>query len=264
LAVACIDRDFLYKYIDAKQKYKTFTRTTTPSTPSKSLLEILNTIRQDARFDSLFESPGYWNIPILFASREETVLEYFNLWTVTRADQNLEELFDISILLLAATTPAPSYPVPLTSEKSSTPPQGHTHFDFFLLHLLLSCHAIRVLFKNLSYTTHTTLLEAQFLATIGYYISELRPGVSIDLIKGRGKEEDGKDWGYIRRQCFESDVNSEIANGGNYVRGMSAQGRLMIALRVLREAELEYGFKDGLYLSTALMIVEQMNGLAME
>jgi hypothetical protein len=36
--------------------------------------------------------------------------------------------------------------------------------------------------------------------------------------------------------------------------------RLMIALRVLREAEMEYGFKDGLYLNTALMIVEQMNG----
>jgi len=33
------------------------------------------------------------------------------------------------------------------------------------------------------------------------------------------------------------------------------------ALRVLREAELDYGFKDGLYLNTALMIVEQMNGV---
>jgi hypothetical protein len=38
----------------------------------------------------------------------------------------------------------------------------------------------------------------------------------------------------------------------------------MIALRVLREAEMEYGFKDGLYLSTALMIVEQMNGVVPE
>ena len=85
LAVACIDRDFLYKYIDAKQKYKTFTRSTTPpTTPSKSLLEILDMMRLDTRFDGLFESPGYWNLPILFASREEVILEYFNLWTVTR------------------------------------------------------------------------------------------------------------------------------------------------------------------------------------
>jgi hypothetical protein len=36
---------------------------------------------------------------------------------------------------------------------------------------------------------------------------------------------------------------------------------LIVALRVLREAEMEYGFKDGLYLNTAFMIVEQMNGL---
>src|SRR5271170_7449881 len=90
LAVACIDRDFLYKYVDAKQKYKAFTRsTTTPTTPTKSLLEILDMMRQDTRFDGLFQSPGYWNLPILFASREEIILEYFNLWTVTRTSHSL-------------------------------------------------------------------------------------------------------------------------------------------------------------------------------
>ena len=82
-----------------------------------------------------------------------------------------------------------------------------------------------------------------------------------------------KDWGYIRRQCFESDVGNEVANGGNYVRGIhvshipanpNVKVELMVALRVLREAEMEYGFKDGLYLSTALMIVEQMNGVVPE
>jgi hypothetical protein len=82
--VACIDRDFLYKYVDAKQKYKAFTRSSTPPTTTKSLLEILEMMREDTRFDGLFESPGYWNIPILFASREEVILEYFNLWSVTR------------------------------------------------------------------------------------------------------------------------------------------------------------------------------------
>src|SRR5271156_4666704 len=86
LAVACIDRDFLYKYVDAKQKYKAFTRSTTPTQRTKSLLDILNAMRTDVRFDGLFESPGYWNLPILFASREEVILEYFNLWTVTRAE----------------------------------------------------------------------------------------------------------------------------------------------------------------------------------
>src|SRR5436190_22809790 len=85
LAVACVDRDFLYKYVDAKQKYKAFTRsTTTPTAPTKSLLEILDMMRTDKRFDGLFESPGYWNLPILFASREETGLEYFNLFSVGR------------------------------------------------------------------------------------------------------------------------------------------------------------------------------------
>jgi hypothetical protein len=65
---------------------------------------------------------------------------------------------------------------------------------------------------------------------------------------------EGKDWGFVRRACFEGDVAAEVANGGNYIR----------ALRVLREAEVEYGFKEGLYLNTALMIVEQMTGVVEE
>ena len=113
------------------------------------------------------------------------------------------------------------------------------------------------------------MLEAHFLATISYYVSELRPAVKVDVLKdhamllkkqasdvnvatetGPGGKE-SMDWTFVRRRCFEGDVGSECANGGNYVK----------ALRVLREAEMEYGFKDGLYLNTALMIVEQMNGV---
>jgi hypothetical protein len=113
------------------------------------------------------------------------------------------------------------------------------------------------------------MLEAHFLATISYYVSELRPAVKVDVFKdhamilkkqassihepteaGTGGE-DSMDWTFVRRKCFEGDVGSECANGGNYVK----------ALRVLREAEIEYGFKDGLYFNTALMIVEQMTGV---
>lgn len=123
------------------------------------------------------------------------------------------------------------------------------------------------------------MLEAQFLATISYYVSELRPVVNLDVLKQHAtllKEhsailseqrpsrerasrqsteisggEESFDWTFVRRRCFEGDVAAECANGGNYVK----------ALRVLREAEMEYGFKDGLYLNTALMIVEQMIGV---
>jgi len=116
------------------------------------------------------------------------------------------------------------------------------------------------------------MLEAQFLATISYYVSELRPAVKADVLKehvpqvlqehapqialvhGPETPKDGEeaiDWTFVRRSCLEVDVAAECANGGNYVK----------ALRVLREAEMEYGFKDGLYLTTALMIVEQMTGL---
>ena len=183
-------------------------------------------------------------------------------------DANLEELFDISIMLLAAATPAPSYPITPTSTTTSPtnekPPQTETpphtpHFDFFLLHLLLSAHAIRILFKHLPYTVHSTLLEAQFLATISYYVSELRPHVKRDLVTGHkpvggggGAGDEGGDWGFVRRRCFEVDVATECVEGGNYVR----------ALRVLREAEVEYGVKEGLYLNAALMIVEQISGMS--
>jgi hypothetical protein len=112
------------------------------------------------------------------------------------------------------------------------------------------------------------MLEAQFLATISYYVSELRPAVKLDVLKqhaqkgelfgrvgtrgeerGASRDED-VDWTFVRRKCFEVDVAAECASGGNHVK----------ALRVLREAEMEYGVKDGLYLNSALMIVEQMTG----
>lgn len=68
-----------------------------------------------------------------------------------------------------------------------------------------------------------------------------------------------KDWTYIRRQCMEMDVKTECSNGGEYLRGTHPWNETNVAIRVLREAEIDYGFKDGLYLTTALMIVEQMN-----
>jgi hypothetical protein len=77
----------------------------------------------------------------------------------------------------------------------------------------------------LPYSTHNTLLEAQFLATISYYVSELRPEVKLSLIpdhKAKGEQDDGSeamDWAFIRKKCFEVDVASECANSGNYVRG---------------------------------------------
>jgi hypothetical protein len=80
------------------------------------------------------------------------------------------------------------------------------------------------------------MLEAQFLATIAYYVTELRPEVKVGSIrdmrgsggkdggnKGKGtegQEDTGeRDWNFVRRRCFEIDVQTEVANGGNYVRG---------------------------------------------
>jgi hypothetical protein len=81
------------------------------------------------------------------------------------------------------------------------------------------------------------MLEAQFLATIAYYVSELRPEVKVGNIrdlrtggkdggnKGLEDQEQGqgdteeRDWSFVRRRCFEGDVQTEVANGGNYVRG---------------------------------------------
>jgi len=103
LAVSCIDRDFLYKYVDAKQKYKAFSKSTSPVSQSKAILEILDMMRTDKKFDGLFESPGYWNLPILFASREETVLEYFNLFSVGRNSPFLSlSLSGLSIIWVTA------------------------------------------------------------------------------------------------------------------------------------------------------------------
>jgi len=87
LALACVDRDYLFKYVDAKMKYKLFiSNSPVPTDPSDapSVLDLLTSIRGDARFDGLFPNPGDWNLPILFMSKEDVVLDYFNQYRFAR------------------------------------------------------------------------------------------------------------------------------------------------------------------------------------
>ena len=51
------------------------------------------------------------------------------------------------------------------------------------------------------------------------------------------------DWAFIRRQCFEVDVTSECANGGNYVRGTKHWWK-----RLISSVESVEGGGDGVWI----------------
>jgi len=75
------------------------------------------------------------------------------------------------------------------------------------------------------------MLESQFLATISYYVSELRPQVKLDVIIDHKPVMETQDWTFIRKHCLEVDVTTECANGGNYIRGISFFVRLLTLQR---------------------------------
>lgn len=191
LGLVATHYNFMHKYIDDPSYSKT------PSSfSSTSPLEILRKISQDKRFEGLFESHGYENIEPLFEAREELVLEYWNAWTIKDPMKQFQESQEAAVALLVATVPT-----------------GTHAYDFFLVHLLTSSHAVRILLPFVQQKYHVSLVRQWWLLTVSTYISQLRPTINEELI-GR-PNLGGKHWKYVEDKA----LSSPWANDAHYVKG---------------------------------------------
>lgn len=86
LTLAATSYNFLHTYIDNDFPTAGFVPQSTPSAQQLALtqasrttspLEIFEKIRDDEKFDDLFDSPGPSNIEKLFTEREEATLGYY-------------------------------------------------------------------------------------------------------------------------------------------------------------------------------------------
>lgn len=189
LAMTAVQYNYLHKYLD-QPKYTKPSECTTDS-----LAKLLHKLRNDKRFDGLFESAHFENFDKLFEKHENLILEYWNAWEVTDPTKQFEECQEVAAALLVATV-AP----------------GTHSYNFFFCHILTTCHALRVLLPIIPAEHQLVLVRGWLLYTLGLYIAFLRPKIDPDyvdpsLLKGRG-------WSYVEKTA----LTSPSAKDAHYVK----------------------------------------------
>jgi hypothetical protein len=210
--------NFLHKYFDTPS----YTRASTYSTTSP--LEILHKISTDTRFDGIFSHRGYSNIEALFKNHEGLLLEHWNAWTITDPKKQFQDSQEAAVALLIRTVE----------------PGTHS-YDFFMVHLLTTSHAIRILLPLIPKQFHISLVRQWWLLTIVVYIAQLRPKISEDI---ETKPEKG--WKYVEEKA----VGGEWATDAHYVK----------ALRAMREVAFTWGDVHERYLSAAVLFADDFKG----
>lgn len=179
--------NYLHKYLDDPSYSKPSTYSTT------SPLEILHKIHKDTRFDGLFPEKGASNIETLFSEHEALILEHWNAWTISNPTEQFRDSQEAAMNLLVRTVK----------------PGTHA-YDFFMVHILTTSHAVRILLPLIPKKFHVSLVRQWWLLTIAVYISQGRPEINEDL-----EVKPAKGWKYVEDMA----VNGPWATDAHYVKG---------------------------------------------
>ncbi|KAI5196483.1 hypothetical protein E4T39_07769 [Aureobasidium subglaciale] len=215
---------------------------------SQNPFDVIQKVHSDSRLESFFNKPGEDNYSALTEDKEKeaVLLEYWNSWTITDPKSQFEAAQRAAVALLVGTHE-----------------QGQK-FDFFLVHILTSSHAVRVIAPLIRPTYHVPLLRQWWLFLLTAYIGQLRPAVS------RSKISDvdlaGRDWKWVADRA----VNGEWAQDAHFVKGKplqinqsyvcSANHGLTLACRSIQEAAKTWGDEDQYFLKAAVKLSDEFNG----
>ncbi|KAF2460016.1 hypothetical protein BDY21DRAFT_337173 [Lineolata rhizophorae] len=220
LALATCFYSFLHKYLDDPS----YTKASTFKTDSP--LNILQRVAADSRFDGLFDGPGLGNMDVLFQKHEAELLEYWNAWDLSNPGEQFEQSQRAAVALLVAT---------------------HNHqdqkYDFFLVHLLTSSHAVRILLPLVPAKFQISLVRQWWLFTLAVYISQTRPEIKLERITDY--DVAGRDWKFVQNGA----LNSRWALDAHYVK----------ATRAMKEAAQTWGDDSQFFLKAALKFSEEFN-----
>ena len=229
LGLATTSYNFLHKYLDDPRYSKPMSSPNTYSTASP--LDILEQIRKDGRFDDLFEHPGADNIKSIFETHEAAVLEHWNAWQLPNPKKQFEDSQYAATALLVG---------------SHGPQKGSQQYDFFLVHLLTTSHAVRIILPLIPAQFHVPLVKQWWLLTIAVYIAQHRPPIEIEERGSEGSMSRGWDW--VDKQATEGKWSLDA----HYVK----------ALRAMKVAATTWGDENGggFYLRSAVRMCEEFDG----
>lgn len=222
--------NFLHTYLDEPDS-KGFPPSSSglesTSYSSESILEILGKVALDERLDGIFEHKGNQNISTLFNKHEDVILEHWNAWKISEPTKQFQESQRAAAILLTC------------AEK-----KAEELDDFFLVHLLTTSHAVRIILPSVPAQHHLSLLRQWWLLTLAVYIAQLRPQLDERIVMDYNTA--GKDWHWIVSQA----IGGNICPDPHYIK----------ALRALKEAAHTWGDDDHFYIKAAVKFVDNFSG----
>jgi hypothetical protein len=240
LAMVSVKYDFLHNYLDDSSYTK-------PSPlKSRAPLDLLIQLSKDDRFSKDEVQVG--DMQKYLKDHESAFLEYWNGWDI---DDDPKKQFELSqeaaVALLVATV------------------QPGTHaYNFFIVHLLTTSHAVRVLLPFIPPQHHVTLVRAWWLFVLAAFSIKGRPLPDYDNIETDLK---GKNWKYVE----DKGLNSPWSKDAHYVKGTvlfrDARGvndwmltLMRTAVRAIRDAARTWGDVHDRYLQAAVTFVDNFHG----
>ena len=222
LGLATTSYNFLHKYLDEPS----YTKPSSYSTSSP--MDILQNVAKDKRFDNLFDHQGADNIETLFQDHETAVLEHWNAWQLPNPKKQFEDSQYAAVALLVA-----------THESGSS-----RAYDFFLVHVLTTSHAVRILLPLIPAKFHVSLVRQWWLLTLAVYIAQVRPRIDLKSIVDYDIE--GRDWTWVDKEA----VGGKRSRDAHFVKG----------LRAMKEAAQTWGDSEQYYLKAACRFGGEFDG----
>lgn len=189
LGLTSVQYNFFHKYFDDASYSKH-----SPLSPA-SPTELLIKMASDKRFDSWPKTPAIDDLEDLFEQHEDLVMEYWNGWTINDPTRQFELSQEAAVALFVATVR----------------PGTHS-YNFLLVHLLTTSHAVRILLPFVPKQYHITLVRQWWLLVIAMFIIKGRPMIDPDNVK---EELGGKHWHYVENAA----LTSRWCNDAHYVKG---------------------------------------------
>lgn len=201
--------------------------------PTSDLFELFNRVEADSRLDNRFKQPGE-NLEAVLGDPElvAILLEYFHSWTITDATSQFSQSQRLASLLVVSTS-------------KHLPKPGHD-YDFFLVHLLTTSHAIRILLPFFPKNTHMRLVKQWLLITLAIYIAQLRPSLSLAAEAQKAYDLKGRDWKFVEEKALHGPHKYDA----HFVKGC----------RAMMEGAKTWGDKDQWYLKNAVRFADEFDG----
>ncbi|KAJ8121643.1 hypothetical protein ONZ43_g1956 [Nemania bipapillata] len=221
LGLTATQYNFFHKYTDDPS----YTRPS--SIRLSSPVALLTKMADDKRLGDLFEEPGFNNLGPLFEDHEDLVMEYWNSWSLDDPKKQFEESQEAAVSLLVATVP----------------PGTHS-YNFFIVHLLTTSHAVRILLPVIPTKFHISLVRQWWLLTVAVYAILKCPKIDPDYIKP--SDVAGKQWNYVEDKA----LNGPYSTDAHFVK----------AVRAMKEAARTWGDVHEHYLAAAVRFVDDFAG----